>query len=324
MDYAINTAKLPQDELWTIEHSWEMAEAITPEIPQVEDERGFLDLIRHAWLWDKNAMIQYARIQMEVSEKDVLDDFIRRNAFRIVDQDGMPLKRPEIFNMSYSDFIIKLADMGYPLASRLAANKLLWSAGETGLIHNPLTHENHERLIRYTQYAINGGYQIHSYLADYILFDSTFSFKDSNNKQLNSLSDRIRSLTIQDLNKSFDAYKFSALHGSQYAQIRLSEFYYNGVGLERSIELACAWSVIASESFRNFDKIYGGKYTQKRSGENSYNEYNRENLLYKIQHEMNGTQSDNCAILTSKIKDEIIEDDYYQWENSMIKTFPKP
>lgn len=324
MDYAINTAMLPQDELWTIEHAWEMAEVITPEIPQIDDEKGFLDLIRHAWLWDKNAMIQYARIQVEVNEEDVLDNFIRRNAYRIVDQHGVPLKRPEIFNMNYSAFIIKLADMGYPLASRLAANKLLWSAGETGLIHNPLTQENHERLIRYTQYAINGGYQIHLYLADYILFDTAFSFKDSNNKKLNSLSDRTRSLSTQDLNKSFAAYTVSALHGSQYAQIRLSEFYFNGIGFDRNIEMACAWSVIASESFMNFDKKYSSKYSLEKSRENIYNNYNRVNLLYRIQHEMTVPQLDKCATLISQIKDKIIWDDYYQWESSIANVLPKP
>ena len=63
MDYVIAAALLPQDKLWTVEYSWKMVEAITPEIPQIEDETELIELIRHAWLWDKNAMIQYARIQ---------------------------------------------------------------------------------------------------------------------------------------------------------------------------------------------------------------------------------------------------------------------
>ncbi|MCO4147838.1 hypothetical protein [Citrobacter freundii] len=58
MDYVIAAALLPQDKLWTVEYSWKMVEAITPEIPQIEDETELIELIRHAWLWDKNAMIQ--------------------------------------------------------------------------------------------------------------------------------------------------------------------------------------------------------------------------------------------------------------------------
>ena len=71
MDYVIAAALLPQDKLWTVEYSWKMVEAITPEIPQIEDETELIELIRHAWLWDKNAMIQYARIQKEVGDDDV-------------------------------------------------------------------------------------------------------------------------------------------------------------------------------------------------------------------------------------------------------------
>ncbi|MBJ8731209.1 hypothetical protein I5372_08000 [Citrobacter freundii] len=48
MDYVIAAALLPQDKLWTVEYSWKMVEAITPEIPQIEDETELIELIRHA------------------------------------------------------------------------------------------------------------------------------------------------------------------------------------------------------------------------------------------------------------------------------------
>ncbi|EAA7243180.1 hypothetical protein BVD23_10345 [Salmonella enterica] len=324
MDYVIAAAMLPQDKLWTVEYSWKMAEAITPEIPQIEDEAELIELIRHAWMWDKNAMIQYARIQKEVGDDDVLDNFIRSNAQRLVSYDGLSLRRPDVFNMNYSEFITRLADLQYPLASRLAANGLLWSAGETGSTFNPLAQEARKRLICYTRYAIKGGYHIHSYLADYILFSSGFAYKDSNNKQLNSLENRMDNLTREELEESFAAYKVSGIHGSQYAQIRLSEFYFYGVGVERDITMAYAWSMIANDSFIYFNKEGYKSHASEKYKENILNEYNHVNLMNLIPLQMTKIEIERSVALASKIKETLVEDDYYSWEVQMDAVPPAP
>lgn len=324
MDYVIAAALLPQDKLWTVEYSWKMVEAITPEIPQIEDETELIELIRHAWLWDKNAMIQYARIQKEVGDDDVLDDYIWSNAHRLVSYDGLSLRRPDVFNMNYSEFITRLADLQYPLASRLAANGLLWSAGETNSTFNPLAQDVRKRLIRYTRYAIKGGYHIHSYLADCILFPSGFSYKDNNNKQLNSLENRIDNLTREELEDSFSAYKVSGIHGSQYAQIRLSEFYFYGVSVKRDIEMAYAWSMIANDSFIYFNKEGYKRHASERYKENILNEYNNVNLKNLIPLQMTKIEIERSVALASKIKETLVEDDYYSWEVQMDAVPPAP
>ncbi|WP_373239245.1 hypothetical protein [Kluyvera ascorbata] len=323
MDYAITAAMLPQEKLWTIEYSWKMVEAVTPEIPQIEDEKDLLELICHAWLWDKNAMIQYARIQKEIGDDNILDDFIRSNVHRIVDYNNRPLRRPEIFNMNYSEFITRLADLQYPLASRLAANGLLWSAGETDFIFNPLKPEARKRLIRYTHYAIKGGYHIHSYLADYILFNSGFAFKDSNNKRLNTLMDRDNNLTDQELEESFSAYKISGIHGSQYAQIRLSEFYFYGVSVKQDLELAYAWSLVANNTFILFNKEGYNKNMQEKYKASVYNEYNS-NLMNLIPLEMTKGEIDKSIKLASEIKETIVQSNYFSWESSLDTIPPAP
>ncbi|EPT4464332.1 hypothetical protein ACVQTW_000629 [Klebsiella aerogenes] len=320
-DYSIKSALLPQDELWTVEHSWQMVEAITPEIPQIDNEEKLLELIRHAWLWDKNAMIQYARIQKLLFGDPILDDFISRQAHRLTGRDGQRLRRPDIFDMDYSEFINRLADMQYPLAARLRASGLLWSAGESGLIHNSLTPESRAQLIHYTRYAIQGGYRIHSFLADYILFDTGFAYKDSNSKQLNTLPDRIRDLSQKELKESVAAYKVSALHGSQYAQIRMSEFYLYGVGVQQDLEMASAWSQIARESFENRGRYSSLTYRRK---ENVLNTYNSTVLFPLMRQHMTQKQSEKSVQRASQIKRDITETDYYTWAAGMDAIPPKP
>lgn len=324
MNYLIKPAMLPQNELWTVEYSWLMVRrAITPEIPQIDDEEALLELIRHAWLWDKNAMIQYARIQVELRDDAILDDFIRKHAHRIADQDGQRLKRPDIFDRNYSELITELADMQYPLAADLVTGRLLWSAGKTGLIHNPLTPENRAQLIHYTRYAIQGGYHIHSELADAILFDTGFAYKDSNEEQINTLPDRIRSLPRSELEESFSAYKTSALHGSQYAQIRMSEFYLYGVGVEQSLETACAWSLVARDNFIAFSKD-GYHYFQEKDRKIMLDKYNNTVLSPLMRQHMTKAQIERSAILASQIKSGISETDYYLWASRMDAVPPAP
>lgn len=320
-DYSIKPAMLPQDELWTVEHSWQMVESITPEIPQIDNEEELLELIRHAWQWDKNAMIQYARIQKLLFGDPILDDFISRQAHRLTGRDGQRLRRPDIFDMDYSEFINRLADMQYPLAADLVGGRLQWSAGKTGLIHNPLMSENRAQLIHYTRYAIQGGYRIHSFLADYILFDTGFAYRDSNDDQLNTLLDRIRDLSPKELEESVAAYKVSALHGSQYAQIRMSEFYLYGVGVQQDLEIACAWSLIARESFESQGRYSSLTY---RDNENVLNTYNSTVLFPLMQQHMTQKQREKSTQLASQIKRDITETDYYTWLAGMDAVPPKP
>jgi hypothetical protein len=80
--------------------------------------------------------------------------------------------------------------MEYPLAAALVSGRF-HGCRRTGIIHNPLTPENREKLIHYTRYAIKGGFRYHLSLASAILFASGFDYKDSNHTQIHTLQDRI-------------------------------------------------------------------------------------------------------------------------------------
>lgn len=316
---------LPQENLWSIPESWEIFEkSIDPELPEIYNEQLLVTLISQAWQWDKNAMIQYARIEWMAHDKCFIRNFHRKNAHRILDRYGFRLKRPEIFDMNYSEFILKLAELRYPLAANLATGKIRGNAGTAYFKHEPLDPENHANLVKYKRYAINGGYHEHSYLADDILFLSSFSFKDPGRGELNSLKDRIPTLTQQELTESFEAYKVSALHNSQYAQIRISEFYFYGAGVEQDLERAWAWALVARNNFVEFQKKYAGKKHNRQREEDKYNDYNLDMMSKMDKKHLSKAQQENGAALVAEIKASIVTEDYYQWESEMEPIPPMP
>jgi hypothetical protein len=79
MAFSITPSLLPKSELWTVKQSWIMQrKAITPETHIIESDENLINLIIHAWQGDKNAMIQYARIQFLVDDNVFLEDFYKK------------------------------------------------------------------------------------------------------------------------------------------------------------------------------------------------------------------------------------------------------
>lgn len=325
MAFSIKPSLLPRSELWTVKQSWIMQrKAITPETHIIESDENLINLIIHAWQGDKNAMIQYARIQFLVDDNVFLEDFYKKNAHRIVNRYGHRLKRPDVFNMDYSEFITTLAEMRYPLAARLATGRLKWTAGTTYTKFNPLTHENRNKLIRYMRYAIKGGYHEYSSLADYILFPSGFAFKNSYFSEVNSLSDRITNLSKEQLMESFSAYKMSALHGSQYAQIRISEFYLYGAGIEQNLEQAYAWSLVAQMNYRNYQQKYADQYRSESENEEIFDNFNKTIRVKLKEKGLSPEQKEKGLKIALQIKDNILEWNYYTWRSEHDPIMPEP
>lgn len=324
-DFSVKLAMLPQEALWTVEYSREVAaKAITPEHPNIDDKDAMLALIRQAWQWDKNALIDYAMIQLELFGNPIVEDFIWENRHNIVDQHGRPLRRPDILDLHYRDLILKLADMEYPLAAALVSGRFQWDAGRTGIIHNPLTPENREKLIHYTRYAIKGGFRYHLSLASAILFASGFDYKDSNHTQIHTLQDRIPNLSPKELEDSYLAYKKCALQGSLYAQIKMAEFHYYGISVSQDITQAWAWSLIARDNFLNFIKIRNEDYYKYNSGQAHLNNYNKTVLQPLILSTATDEKIKLGESLAGRINPGFSDVDYRIWEEEMEDVPPMP
>lgn len=323
-DYTVKIAMLPQEELWTIEHSRKMMDkAITPEHPSIDDEDAMLQLIIHAWQWDKNAMIRYVDIQLDIHGDPILDDFIEKHSQLIVDKRGQKLKKPDILDLDYGQFIEKLADTHHPLAADIMAGRHLWSAGVTGFIHNPLTHENRTQLIHHLKNSIKGGFRSHSLLASAILFEHGFPYKDSSNRQIQTLLDSYPSLSENEFKESFSAYEIDALQGSLYAQIKLSEFYYYGFGIEKNIALAWAWSLIAQENYQAFKKLQNNTHYLKVCDETHLDSFNTVILQKKISLQITRQQIEKGQDLAKKLQPHLYQDDYRIWRKEFENVPPQ-
>lgn len=317
-------ATIPHERLWNIQHSWNMFDkSLDPEIPEIYNEKLLVELISQAWQWDKNAMIQYARIEWMAHDKCFIRNFYRKNAHRILDRYGFRLKRPEIFDMDYSDFILKLADMHYPLAALLVTWGHGYGADEQWGRYSPLDPETRAKTIHYKKIANNGGYHFHSALADTIIFPTGTAFYNRARSALNFFHERIPTLTQQELMESFEYYKVSALHNSQYGQIRISEFYFYGAGVEQDLERARAWALLARMNYLEFQKKYAGKFHSDKEDEGEYNDYNLD-MLSKMDKYLTKAQQARGAALVAEIKSSIVTEDYYQWESEMEPIPPMP
>lgn len=324
-NYTLKLAMLPQEELWTIEHSRKMMDkAITPEHPSIDDEQAMLQLIIHAWQWDKNAMIRYVDIQFEIHGDPILDDFIEKHCHLIVDKHGQQLKKPEILDLDYDHFIPLFADQHYPLAAKFATWLIFGKTGRTDTLHNPLTTTDRKKIIAYTRDAIKGGMRDHLYLASVFLFENGHLYRDSDFTQIHTLKDIIPSASQDELKASLDAYKISALHGSLYAQVKMSEFYYYGVGINQDIEQAWAWSLIASDNFIKFIKSNPHYYYKTNSPESTIDKFNKTSLQKEILENSTKQQIINGEALAKKLQPNCYQDDFRIWAAGIEDVTPQP
>jgi len=287
MDYVIQKSTLAQNELWGASYADKMLDrAYNIGISQIKDEASLLELVKHAYQWDKSAMIAY--VQIMNSEDDIppekglsLDDFLRKYHDKIVDKQGKILPRPRIFNLInhqlyYKDFMKLLADHEYATPSNYIAGSMVGELliKENSELYLPMPESKLQKIIEYIHNSIRGGYKNYNFLADVLLFKTGLSFKDVNRNLLYKMTDIFSgSIPQRKLKEAFDNYKIAAEHGSFYAMMRVGEAYLYGVGIEQNKSLAYAWIVLAKEAYKkdflnkepdNIDKKFGD-YIQQLS-----------------------------------------------------------
>lgn len=333
MDYVIQKSTLPQNELWQGFDSDKILDrAYNIGISQVKDERALLELVKHAYQWDKNAMIAYVRIMD--SEDDIppekglsLDDFLSKYHDKIVDKQGNILSKPRIFNLInhqlyFDDFMRLLADQGYARSSSYVADSMVGELliKEISELYLPMPESKLQKMIEYIHNSIRGGYKNYNFLADILLFKTGLSFKDVNRHLLYKMTDIVAgSIPQQQLKEAFDNYKIAAEHGSFYAMMRVGEAYLYGVGVEQNKSLAYAWVILAKEAYKkdftnkepdNIDKKFGD-YIQQLS----------QQLLH---HELSIKEIADQSKIQDDLQKTIITWDYDGWGEKYDLAPPQP
>lgn len=139
MDYVIQKSTLPQNELWQGFDSDKILDrAYNIGISQVKDERALLELVKHAYQWDKNAMIAYVRIMD--SEDDI----------------------PPEKGLSLDDFMRLLADQGYARSSSYVADSMVGELliKENSELYLPMPESKLQKMIEYIHNSIRGDIKI--------------------------------------------------------------------------------------------------------------------------------------------------------------------
>lgn len=338
MDYDIQTSTIPQNQLWSIYKAKDiLKKSYFIGIPVVLDEKELLELVKHAYQWDKNAMIVYAQIvEAEyVSPPEIYSEsfsyFLKKYHNQIVDQKGHILTKPKVLNfidngLNFQDFIKILADKKYVIPSSYMVQWMRWYPGTaikqiknnnneiiTDNIYNPLSNEQSTDLLKYIQYSQEGGFRYYEMYADIILFKSAFSFKDEDNKVLNKVSDFTYSEIEKDmLLQAVKSYQVCANHGSQYCMTRLSEIYYYGIGVEQNYPKAYVWAILSQEAYKKYIANKKLRTTDNDDINKIINHYNLE-LKTLLIHKLSIEELANIELLIENVKKNIVTWDYDNW-----------
>ncbi|CAK7067818.1 hypothetical protein [Saezia sanguinis] len=317
----IQVSSLPQEQLWSIEYAAEMQKkAFNIGIPMVRDKDALLELIKHAWQWDKNAMIQYARIvdnesHIEPDEGESLDDFIMQYRDQIVDSQGKLLNEPQVLRLPLWNFLTLLGDHKYPYpANRLAARMM----GESGYDDQgnliPYTGETRAKMLNYIRYSINGGYRNQGFLATTLLWGTGYRSNNPQYDALNRMTEHFEGLTPTELADAVDGYRPCASHGSSYCMTRLAEAYYHGIGVQKNLELSYVWATLSHKGYLQFLEEISNQTSMNLHLEHmnkTIDDYNAE-ILALVRQEFTQKQIDAASDLYNELEEGIVWD-YEEW-----------
>lgn len=326
MSVNIIKSTLFQHELWTIEESRKLKNRAYP--GYIADKDAFLQLIIHAWQWDKNAMVQYALVLAEAKDQPAdrdaegkINNFLFEYKNRITDSHGKTLVVPELLHYP-PDFIIKtLADAGYPLASNYMRGKLLPEIDRSSLEFLPLSQEKRNQSIFYTRNAIKGGYKLGLLLNDYILFPAGVRYCDMNYSKIVKMSDRLNSLPSDSWGTIINEFECHAWQGASYAMVRMCEAYLYGTGVKPFDEMAYAWCKLADKSFAKYQQGEQHDWRAEQK-ERTINNYNKS--LSQIIRKRIGLESKTADFLYEQLNAKVLDWDYQKWVSILTRVQPLP
>ena len=328
----IHKSTLPQDQLWSIEYAEEMQrKAFYIGIPKSLDKAALLELIKHAWQWDKNAMIQYARIvqnerEVRPGKGESLDEFIIRYRSEIVDAQGRLLNEPPVLRLPFWTFMQKLGDLGYPYPAGYLATRMMGESGKDkdgNLI--PYNANAANKMLTYMRYSIAGGYREQEFLADTILFRTGYGSKDDDFNVYHRLPEHAPDLSSEELSEAMNAYKLCAEHGSSYCMTRLAEGYFYGIGLEKDSVQAYVWAELSNQGYAQYLTSIQGQTRRNLFVEKMHRNLNQYNLeiLDQIKAAMMPEQTELAANKLEEMSEGIVWD-YDSWSDGRDPVPPMP
>jgi len=331
-DPEIQISSLPQDQLWSIEYAEEMQKkAFNIGIPSVLDKTALLELIKHAWQWDKNAMIQYARIvenesHIKPSAGESLNDFIIQYRDKIVDSQGKLLNEPQVLRLPFWTFMELLADHKYPYPANRLAARMMGRGGydEQGNLI-PYTSDSLGKMLRYIRYSINGGYRNQGFLATTLLWGTGYRSNNPQYEALNRMTEHLNNLAPSELTEAVNGYRPCANHGSSYCMTRLAEAYYYGIGVRKNLELSYVWASLSNQGYLQYlaqIPMQTGKDLFEEHRNKTVDDFNA-NILKLIHEEMTQKQMDATADLKDELEEGIVWD-YDEWVKGRDPVPPTP
>lgn len=332
----VRLSALPADELWSIEYAEEMQEkAFNIGIPMVRDKEALLALIIHAWQWDKNAMIQYARIlqnedEIPPSKGESLDDFIIEHREQIVDRQGRLLNEPQVLRQPFWIFMELLAKRQYPDPAERVSSRIVGEMVRMDDQGNyvPFNQKEINTISTYLRYSIDGGYRNQEFLADTLLWGTGYGSINRKYEELNRVAEHRPALTSTELVEAIAGYRACASHGSSYCMTRLAEAYYHGIGVDKNLEYSCAWAKLSSQGYARYLESLDMEDSDSSSDlfeQHLYkiiDDYNS-SIMELIEKEISATQMDAATALVNNIKSTVAWD-YETWVRGRNPVPPMP
>ncbi|PXV84919.1 hypothetical protein C7392_1441, partial [Gilliamella apicola] len=243
MDYTIYPSTIPENQLLRIEEAERLyRRAFDNQVYYaVGDPDELVKLIKHAWLWDKNAMPYYYDLLLwhDVYDKKEgnmsFTEFMKKYRDQLVDNGGKPLVEPVVFKdrkmLSY--LWDKFADLKYPKFAFQKGWRFSPCKGGNNEEYISCSDEQLEESIKYFNYALEGGYHCYEHLTARILFQQGAHYKDKEFKKINKLMEYRKSLIPERLKLAIDYAEIMAEHSSIIGILRVTEAYLYGLGREQ-------------------------------------------------------------------------------------------
>lgn len=319
MDYNnVQLATRPQAQLWTLQQAETISkQAFDLWFIRVKDEKAMLTLVKQAFQWDKNAMLQYAKILDTIRNEEpeetegmlTLGQFLIKYSHELVDNQGKRLDTPALFDLKYREFVKVLADKKYAIPS---AYMSAWTMGSEAQRND---------LIFYIKNSLNGGYKYQDFLADTIIWGTGYPYKNNNPELIYKLPEHLPNITDKELKEAITNYKVSAIHGDHYSMMRIAEFYYYGIGEQQDYLLALAWAELSNESYNYPLERITDKYSDKIK-EQATNNCDLA-LANQIKEKLTPEQQAQVKPLLEQLRTTIKTWDYDTWVND-VHILPQP
>jgi len=333
MDYTVYPSSMPENQLWRIKQAKQMNErAYTTVFDAIDDENAMIELVKHAWQWDKNAMMYYHNIK---SRKDIrgdkpddmlyFDEFMQKYLGKFVDDYGYRLTEPDIFNHpnAWGYMRDSFAELKYPYASYLMA--WMWGGGngyDSNGVAKPLEDKHIENSLKYLNYAMEGGYRKHEILATWMLFAIQSNFKNEERTDIVSLTECRPSFTIKYLTTAIDHYQIAAQHSSLFGILRVAEAHLYGIGREQSWVKAYAWSQLLDYAYQELLQRNSPLDWKKYEGDIII-KYNSQ-LSKRLAKTLTDEQKFESNQILEQLKNTIVSWDHEIWAEGIDDFHPKP